>query len=101
MSGICLLVTDWYGMKVPQKFIENFEPKDWDVSEEDAEYISKGPDGDCYWDVWDAVMSMAEHIDKDGNVWRLYQDGDLFAYCDELMTNEEYKNLFGEEREAA
>lgn len=37
-------------------------------------------------------------LDKDGHAWRLYQDGDLFATCDELMSDEEYEELFGESR---
>jgi hypothetical protein len=31
-------------------------------------------------------------------VWRLYQDGDLFCYCEKLMTDEEYYDFFGEHR---
>ena len=44
-----------------------------------------------------------ENIEKygyeNGNAWHLYQDGDLWAYCPELMSNEEYKDFFGEEKE--
>lgn len=35
----------------------------------------------------------------DGHEWFLYQDGDLWAVCPELLTDEEYENFFGESRE--
>lgn len=33
-----------------------------------------------------------------GRRWQLYQDCDLWAYCDELMTDDEYRDFFGEDR---
>ena len=30
---------------------------------------------------------------ENGNVWRLYQDGDLWALCFELMTAKEKENF--------
>ena len=44
-------------------------------------------------------MDNAFFIDKNGNKWFLYQDGDLFAVCNELLTDEEYAEFYGEERE--
>lgn len=101
MSGMQLLVTDWHGQYVPQHFVNSFVTEDWNISEEDAKHLAARPESECYWDVWNAVLDMAEHIDTDGNVWHLWQDGDLFAFCVDLMTDEEYKNFFGEDREAA
>jgi len=45
------------------------------------------------------VLDYATLKDDNGHVWRLWQDGDLWAYCEELMTDAEYSNFFGEERE--
>jgi len=39
------------------------------------------------------ILNNARYTDKNGNVWRLMQDGDLWAYCFELMTDEEKENF--------
>jgi hypothetical protein len=93
MSGIEILIGDHQGVYIPQQFASW---SNWNnISEEEKEDLSRGPDYDYYWDVWQLVLDNATHTDKDGNVWRLYQDGDLWAYCEELMTEEEKENLFG------
>ena len=96
MSGIQILVSDHHGIYIPQVFAEKFN---WSGSNiDDLETIEKGPEAEWYWEAWENVINDSFHNDKDGNSWRLYQDGDLFAYCSELMTDEEYKDFFGEER---
>lgn len=98
MSGIEILVSDHQGIYIPQVFAERFN---WSgISIDDLKTIEEGPDAEYYWEAWDNILNDAFHNDKDGFTWRLYQDGDLFAWCDQLMTNEEYKDFFGEERDA-
>jgi len=96
MSGIEILVSDHHGIYIPKVFSENFGG--WGVMHEDVVDLSD-PENELYWDTWSNVLDYATLKDENGNTWRLWQDGDLFAYCEELMTDEEYKNLFGEERE--
>lgn len=96
-NGIELLLTDARGIYIPRDFAMYFEDMDH-VSDEDMEILKAGPDHEQYWDAWDAVLQNASNV-VNGKVWRLYQDGDLFAYCEELMTDEEYQNFFGFERE--
>ena len=97
MSGIEILLSDNRGIYIPQNFAEGFAG--WSgINIEDLETIEKGPETEYYWEAWDSVLNDAFYVDKEGHHWRLYQDGDLFAICDELMTNEEYKDFFGEER---
>jgi hypothetical protein len=97
MSGVQILVSDHHGIYVPQVFAEQFN---WSgISVDDLKTIEEGPEADYYWEAWSLVLSDAFHNDKDGNTWRLYQDGDLFAYCEQLMDDEEYYNLFGEKRQ--
>lgn len=95
MSGIEILLSDANGIYIPKFFVENFGG--WGIMHEDVEDLSD-PDNEFYWETWSNVLDYASMKDKDGNVWRLWQDGDLFAYCYELMSDEEYKNFFGEER---
>jgi len=94
MSGIQILVSDHHGIYIPQVFAEQFQFSGIDVN--DINLVSKGPDHEWYWEAWESIINDAFQIDKNGNTWKLYQDGDLFAYCEELMSDEEKKNLFGE-----
>jgi len=96
MSGLAILIGDHQGVYIPQQFAENFISGWLTGSQWDIEVLEKGPEHESYWDVWDWVLSNAKHIDKKGNTWHLYQDGDLWAYCEELMTEEEKNNFFGE-----
>lgn len=93
MSGIEILIGDHQGVYIPQQFSswENWQG----ITEEDREELSQGPESEWYWETWDRVLNDASYTDKDGHIWRLYQDGDLFAYCEELMTKEDKENFFG------
>lgn len=102
MSGIRILVSDHHGIYVPQVFAEGFDIVSWGLNEHDVSDIVGGPDNaEWYWEAWENVLNTASHTDEDGNIWHLYQDGDLFAYCEELMDDDEYYNFFGEKRDAA
>lgn len=103
MSGIRLLVSDWHGVYIPQRFAEDYDMDQWNIKDYDAEILRSGPNesNESYWYVWDNVIDNAEYTDENGNVWRLTQDGDLWAYCVELMDDDEYENFFGEMRENA
>jgi hypothetical protein len=94
MSGISILASDSHGIFIPQyaaSFLCN-----WDgVTQEDIEILNAGPDHEHYWYAWEAIERDASYTDEKGNVWRLYQDGDLWAYCEPLMTDDEYYNFFG------
>ena len=97
MSGIEILVSDRWGVYIPKHFAENFIL--WDgVSDSDREILESGPDHEHYWDAWDAVLGAATYTDGNDNVWHLSQDGDLWAVCPDLMTDEEYYGYYGEHR---
>jgi hypothetical protein len=102
MSGMELLVSDSWGVYVPQRFAVTCG--NWSgISAEDHEILLRGPDDEDsqnYWEVWDAILYAATYVDANQNVWSLHQDGDLWAICEALMTDEEYYGYFGEHREA-
>jgi hypothetical protein len=54
---------------------------------------AKNPDSDWYWDAWAWILDNAKYTDESGNVYTLYQDGDLFALCYERMTDDEKSNF--------
>ena len=99
MSGINLLLSDSRGVYIPRDFADF--GAHWDgVKAEDLEILAAGPDHEHYWDAWDAVLGAATYVDEKGNVWHLSQDGDLWAICEALMTDQEYYGYYGEYREA-
>lgn len=96
MSGIEILLNDSRGVYIPRDFVDMF---DWaNIDTEDAKVCGNGPDEEWYWEAWDNILNNARHVDAHNNVWTLYQDGDLFAVCESLMTDEEYQNFYGESR---
>lgn len=98
MSGIILMCSDSYGIYCPQKVVEEIEGI-WDLDPEDAIVIAQGPEHEWYWEAWTSVLDDATYTDSKGFTWRLHQDGDVWAYCPELMSDEDYLNFFGEPRE--
>ena len=91
------LLSDARGQYIPRDFVECFNLADWGIDPESgaAQTCAAGCEAECvdwYWEAWDEILRKAEY--KEGEyVWRLYQDGDLWALCDELMTDEEKQNF--------
>ena len=98
MSGIQILVGDHFGVYVPKRFADVFGEQSTAHSD-DLAVLSAGPEHAEYWDTWNHVLSYCCLEDIHGTLWQLHQDGDLFAYCVELMTETEYEDFFGESRE--
>lgn len=87
-SGLACLLNDRHGVYIPAKFIECYDPVAWGVTDDDKEELSS-PYNQYYWETWEMVLNNAAYTDKEGNKWHLYQDGDLYAVCYELLTDEE------------
>jgi hypothetical protein len=101
MSGLELVFSDRNGVYIPQFLAEsiNISGDSWEgFKGEDIDILLAGPDHEQYWDAWDSVLGCTRFIDSQGRTWQLYQDGDLWIYNEELMTDEEYYNFFGEHR---
>ena len=94
IDPVRLLVSDAWGIYVPQRFIQDYDPSAWGI----AHVTMPDPDQDGYWDEWDYILSIAKHVDSDGITWHLYQDGDLFAVAYDAMTDDQYREFFGEDR---
>lgn len=76
------IVDGSFGIYVPQRFAEKYSLT-WDgVAREDWDILLAGPkeEGEDYWETWDCVLNQASYTDSSGDVWRLWQDDDLFAY---------------------
>jgi hypothetical protein len=100
MSGVQILLDSNRGVYIPQHFAEIVQAgMSWEgYDSDDIDALLQGPDSENYWEVWEDVYSNTVFVDSNGNRWCLWQDGDLFIYCEQLMTAKEYENLFGEPR---
>lgn len=96
MSGLELLFDSRHGVYIPQAFAESCAH--WSGLPEDFQDLLLGPESEDYWDIWTDVLNNATYTDSAGNVWHLWQDGDLWACCEELMSDQEYEEFFGEAR---
>ncbi len=102
MSGLNLLLNDSHGIYIPQIFAEfDHSIRSWNIDSDDVDLtiLRNGPDAEHYWEAWESILGRASFADSKGNVWHIYQDGDLWLYCEALMTDEEYENFFGRDRE--
>ena len=99
MNAVELLLSDARGVYIPRDFVEGFDLAEWGIDAESwgVQTCASGPEAEGYWDAWDKVLYRAEYR-KGDHVWRLHHDGDLWAICYELMTDEEKQN-FGFEEE--
>ena len=95
-SGMVLLFDGNRGVYIPQNFAESCDH--WQNLPSDFEDLLHGPEAESCWDIWNEVLDNATYTDSAGNVWLLWQDGDLWAYCEALMTAQEYQDFFGEPR---
>lgn len=92
MSGISLLLSDSRGVYIPRDFVNNFDLDKWHVKEDYMDELSS-TDNEWYWDTWDVILNNAYFVDENGNKWELWQDGDLWAICYELLTDEDKHNF--------
>ena len=99
MYSLILILSDARGQYIPRDFVtDNWNEialdhcAAWNVKLSDAE-ILQNPDHDLYWETWDDVLNYAEFKAENGDVYRLYQDGDLWGICYEKMTDDEKSNF--------
>lgn len=102
MKNIEILCDSHHGVYIPQIMIKRLADHGWLKNTPHDELDSilidlSDPQNDWYWDSWGRVLNDAELIDpQTGDKWLLHQDGDLFAYCPDLMTENELNDFFGE-----
>ena len=84
------------GVYIPQRFAKEVNKELLSgVDRAELSILESGPDHEQYWDVWNNVENNAV-VTTEGHKWRLYQDGDLFLVCDDLLTDQERSEFFGE-----
>lgn len=100
-SNIELLLSDARGIYIPRDFVSENDPAQWGIDADDEDWETcHNPDDEWYWEAWASICDKAQYT-KDGKVWALHQDGDLFAVAWDELTDEEYKDFTGEARDDA
>lgn len=82
-----LLISDIQGIYIPQLYCQQLTEDDaveYGVQWSDVVCCQSGPEQDWYWESWQAILESAEIIEpatlmEDESVWRLHQNGDLWA----------------------
>ena len=94
--AIALLLDEARGIYIPHAFVENFDMTAWGIDEDSdaVAVLREGPENEYYWDAWYEILQDARH--DSGHT--LHHDGNLFAVCDDRMTDEEYREFYGESR---
>ena len=102
MEAIIHILSDSRGISIPRDFLTD-DVGDiaeehciaWGLDDNNSDWWKDAiyPDSDNYWDCWDWVLRHASYTTPEGDIYRLYQDGDLWGICYEKMTEEEKKNF--------
>ena len=93
MKAVALLLDGCRGIYIPRDFVQSFDLNAWNIALSDDDLREmQSPDSENYWDIWDTILNNAKFT-QNGHTWTLYQDGDLWAICPELMTEEEKQNF--------
>lgn len=92
-----LLLDDCRGIYIPRDFCQFENLADWGLADNDnVDICLAGPDHEYYWEAWQAILDNAKHTIYGHS---LYQDGSLWAINYDTISNEQYKEFFGEDRE--
>jgi hypothetical protein len=87
-----LLLSDSHGVYIPQLYcsdISEDDCKDFSISWEDVKLCQSGPDEELYWEAWQSVCDSASW-EENGSMWRLFQNGDLWAVKEDVEIPEEW-----------
>lgn len=105
MQSVVLILSDSRGIYIPRDFIcdDNNEIsiehcRVWGLNETNEHQWrdAASPESEHYWDAWEWVLNNAKYITKDGDVYHLHHDGDLFGICYEKMIEDEKYSFFFE-----
>jgi hypothetical protein len=113
VDNINLILGDHRGIFIPRDFAQGVltftsdDPFDFDgelIPEVSGITVDDllpllDPESESYWDTWEHVMNRARYTHRDGRVFTLYQDGDLYLIAYDAMSDGEYEEFFGEPRD--
>jgi hypothetical protein len=87
-----LLLCDSHGIYIPKLWswgVSEDDCEDFSISWEDVKLCQSGPDEELYWEAWQSILDSAEY-EEGGEMWRLLQNGDLWAVKADCEVPEEW-----------
>jgi len=102
MDAVVLILSDARGIYIPRDFLTDNQNEivwkhceAWGLTKENFDRWREAvnPNDDYYWEAWDWILSNAKYTTEEGDVYHLYQDGDLWGLCYDKMTDEEKENF--------
>lgn len=95
-DNLACLCSDINGCNIPKIMTPRLIEAGWTkIDSNCAQILECGPDNALYWEAWSEVVDQAEYTDEQGEVWRLHQDGDLWAYKVSALDAGELNEFFG------
>jgi len=94
-QGLILLCDSSSGVYIPKRFAEEIDRQYVKNIDHDLFDDISSPDDELYWEAWVRFLDNAQ-LQIGNNTYLLHHDGDLWAYCPDLMSEEELNNLFDE-----
>jgi hypothetical protein len=101
-DAVTLILSDARGIYIPRDFLIDNDGDiawshcaAWGLTKDNMQHWSAAllPDSEIYWDAWTWILDNAEWRDAHDMVYRLHQDGDLWALCYDKMSDEEKENF--------
>ena len=95
LDAITLLLDSNRGQFIPRDFVNEFKLEKFGFVEDQIELYKEEmqePSHEYYWDNWNSILMNACYK-QDENEFYLYQNGDLWLVCPELMNDEEKENF--------
>lgn len=102
MDAVVLILSDARGIYIPRDFLTDNQNeiawdhcRAWGLTEENKDFWIEATDPtyEHYWEDWDWILANAKYVADNGDVYYLYQDGDLWGLCYNKMTPEEKRNF--------
>lgn len=102
MEAVIHIISEARGMYIPRDFISDESGVvdedhclSWGLTTDNSSCweAAIAPCLGHYWDCWSWIINNAEYTTPEGDIYRLHQDGDLWAVCYEKMTMGEKENF--------
>lgn len=102
VRAVNLILSDARGIYIPRDFLTDSDNaiawehcRSWGLTEDNATQWqdAANPESEWYWEAWHWVLSHAKFTDKNGDIFILHQDGDLWGLCIERMSDEQKHNF--------
>lgn len=95
MQNIEILLNSSRGIYIPRDFVQSMKTELFGLTEQNKRHWkdAENPDSEYYWESWQWILDNARFDHKDGRVFYLYQDGDVFLVAWDNLSQAEKENF--------